>query len=152
MKLLPPPKPNSDKKQRPKQRKPRTGKGKLYVGGVPGNAGGGRPPNEFREWLREHILLNPKFRENLQRIAEIDLAQWGSRRADLALRAASLLLQLGSFAADRVEGRPMQPITVDSDAARREVLRAMTNEELIAHLHTVESAAAHVPEPDQSPA
>lgn len=41
------------KKSAPPKRKPAHGKGKLYTGGVPGNKGGGRPPDEFKAKMRE---------------------------------------------------------------------------------------------------
>ena len=148
MKLLPPPKEPAKKqrrKQRPKQRPANNG-GRIFVGGVLGNRGGGRPPNEFREWLRTHVLDNPKLRANLQRIAEVDLAGASGLRADLALRAAGLLIQLASWAADRVEGKATQPVRIDpTDAERLEALRGLSNEELIAHLKTVDSETAHRP-------
>lgn len=41
------------KQQKPPMFTPKHGHGRLFRGGVPGNKGGGRPPNEFRERIQE---------------------------------------------------------------------------------------------------
>lgn len=147
MKLLAPPKKTRrkpGKKGKPRGRDPVTGQ---LFGGNPGNAGGGRPvgpTNEFKEFLATEILGSERLRKNLQGIAEMDLASVAGKDPGLAIRAAGLLLQLASWAADRVEGKATQPLRFDpSETAKVAALRELTNEELIAHLKTIDSELAH---------
>lgn len=132
-------------KQRPVLR-PQAHGGALYAGGVPGNRGG-RPSNEFREFLAE-LLGSSKLRESLRQIAEMNLPEIASRRAHEAVRAAHLLLDFASWAADRVEGRATLPVVVDSEGSRRQALRAMTDVQLVALLATLNAEQA---EAEQEP-
>lgn len=145
MKLLAPPK-KQRRKQRGKQppKRPGSNGGSIFTGGVPGNRGGGRLTNEFKEFLATEILGSEQMRKNLKAMAEIDLASLGGKDPLLAVRAAGLVVQVAAWAADRVEGKATQPLRFDpTETDTVAALRAMSNEELIAALKTVDSEAAH---------
>jgi len=146
MKMLPSPK--TRRKTRPQGRGKRDSgprrdpvTGQLF-GGNPGNRGGGRLTNEFKEFLATEILGSPQMRQNLQAIVAVDITQ--IHNPALAIRAAKLMIDLAAWAADRVEGRAMQPLRSDPmETERVAALREMTNEELIAALKTVDSEITH---------
>lgn len=148
--LLPGPAPKQRRKQRDKRpgkrppKRPGDNGGSIFTGGVPGNKGGGRLANEFKEFLATEILGSAHMRENLKRIADLDLAVIGAKDPVLAIRAAQLVLQVAAWSADRVEGKASQPLRFDpSETAKVAALRELTNEELIAHLKTIDSELAH---------
>ena len=113
-------------------------------GGNPGNRGGpGRPTSEFKQFLADHVLGSPQMRKNLMDIVEVDLAALSAKDPVLAVRAAGLVVQVASWAADRVEGKATQSLRFDpNETGRVAALRELTNEELIAALKTLDSDEA----------
>lgn len=81
--------------RRPAKRTPRTGKGQLYAGGVPGNKGGGRTPDEFKRLMQSYatsaeaqagiaaILKNPKHPAFLGALKHVTEHGYGKPAQDI---------------------------------------------------------------------
>ena len=91
-------------KKKPAKRTPAHGKGALYVGGVPGNKGGGRLPDEFKAMMRE-IASSPEAIARLKSLAAPPVPGEGGRYTD----DDSAFQKAFREAADRGYGRPVQP-------------------------------------------
>jgi hypothetical protein len=145
-KLLPP---KSSAKGQRKTRKPR-GRGLPFQGKDdprnghghgPPKGEGGRPTNEFL--LRMEGLANLPIPEEILKPLDERVARRLAAKPALLMSFMRLRLEAWRDVCDRRHGRPVTPIAVDTEATRRQVLKSMTNEELIAALHTLDSAAAH---------
>ena len=104
--------PKSTKKTaRPRKIVQPKGRGALYAGGVPGNKGGGRPPDEFKAKMAE-LASSDEALDYLARCL----------RGDEGPKAA---ISAQKYAADRGYGKPEQPITVAGDDKRPLTIRVV---------------------------
>jgi hypothetical protein len=102
----------------------------------------GRPTNEFILRMMG-LAATPVPEQILREIDEHVSTRLAAYHPTVWAMFMRLRLEAWREVCDRGYGRPVQPVAVDTEATRRQVLKTLSNEELIAALHTLDSATAH---------
>jgi hypothetical protein len=102
---------------------------------------GGRPTNDFVLRM-QGLALTPVPEEILRDIDAAVAMGLLQRHPQVWMQLERLRLEAWREVCDRGHGRPITPIALDTDATRRQVLKSLTFEELLANIKTIDEEDA----------